>query len=273
MIRVRNVLRISTIILFAGVFTSVNAQSAHRLSEQEVKNLLDRIEKGTDRFRANVDSALDASRYNGSTAEDHINMLIKAFESATDRLENRFDDHQSAAGLAEEVLKQGVLIDYFMMRHPLTSRAQSDWLQIRGELDRLAQAYQVHWTWIGQMTSAYRVNDKQVESLLERIENDANRFRASLDAALDRSRLDDTNAEDTINQFVKDFEAATDRLEDRFNEKTTASGDVENVLKRAAFIDRFMKRHLLNVGVQSDWSRLRLDLDQLSHAYRVTWNW
>ncbi len=271
--RVRYLIAILAVVSLAGLATSAQAQSPYRLSEREVKNLLDRIEKNADRFRTSVADALDRSRLDDSRSEDNINQFIKDFEAATDRLEGRFDDNQSASGLVEEVLKRAVIIDNFMMRHRLTARAQDDWLQLRGNLDELSRAYNVQWSWSGVLTSAYRVNDKQVESLLSQIELNAGRFRKSLDSALDRSRLDDTNREDNINQFVKDFEAATDRLEDRFGKKQSAAGDVEEVLNRAMLIDNFMRRHRLSSRAQEDWNGLRRNLDELALAYNVTWRW
>jgi hypothetical protein len=273
MIRIRYAITVLAIILFASVFTPVQAQKPYRLSEQEVKNLLDRVEQGAERYRNSLKDALSASRYDDTKVEDNINEFINGFESATDRLEGRFDDNRSAAGLVEDVLKRGVLIDSFMARHSLTTRAQDDWRRLRGDLDELARAYNVHWTWMGGMTGAYRINDNEVKGLLERMEKNAGQFRNSLDTALDKSLLNSTNAEDNINQFVKDFEAATDRLEDRFGEKRSASTDVEEVLRHAVFIDNFMRRHLLNPRAQSDWSNLRRDLFELALAYRVTWRW
>ncbi len=271
--RIRYLAAIPAVISLAGLFTAAQAQRPYRLSEQEVKNLLDRIEKGADRFRASVEDALDKSRSDNTGTEFSINHFMKDFEAATDRLEQRFDDNRSAAGLVEEVLRRAILIDSFMTRQPLTRRAQDDWMQLRGGLDELSRAYNVYWTWTGDMTRAYRLSDKQVESLLERIENNAALFRNSLDGALDRSRLDSTNAEDNINQFVKDFEAATDRLEDRFDNKQSAAGDAEEVLNRARRIDNFMSRHLLTTNAQSDWGNLRGDLNELALAYRVAWRW
>lgn len=271
--RVRYLIAMLAVVSLLGLATSARAQSPYRLSEREVKNLLERIEQNADRFRSSLADALDRSRLDDSRSEDNINQFIKDFEAATDQLEARFNDSQSASGLVEDVLKRAVVIDNFMMRHRIMSRAQDDWLQLRGNLDELSQAYNVQWNWTGVLTSAYRVNDKQVENLLERMEKNAERFRRSLDSALDRSRLDDTNREDDINQFVKDFGVATDRLEDRFGKKQSAAGDVEEVLNRAMQIENFMRRHRLTSRAQEDWNVLRSNLDELALAYNVSWRW
>lgn len=119
----------------------------------------------------------------------------------------------------------------------------------------------------------YRLNDKEVERILKRVENQSTTFRRSLDAALDRSRLDDTNREDDINAFIKNFEEQTKRLHDRFDDRKSVGADVEAVLNGAASIDQFMRRLRLSERAQNDWSTLRASLDELAQAYNVTWRW
>ena len=118
-----------------------------------------------------------------------------------------------------------------------------------------------------------RLSDDQVERLLERIEKSADKFRESVDDALDKSRADDSKLEKDINRFVQAFEDATDRLEKRFDDDKSSSADVEEVLTRAASINSMMARHRFNDRAQADWRLLRGDLNELARAYGVTWEW
>ena len=118
-----------------------------------------------------------------------------------------------------------------------------------------------------------RLSDEQVERLLERIEKSADKYRDSLDDALDNSRLDDSKREEEINRYVKEFEDATDRLEKHFDDDKTASEDVRNVLTRAIRLDNMMSRYPFSDRAQGDWRLLRNDLDELARAYGVTWEW
>ena len=119
----------------------------------------------------------------------------------------------------------------------------------------------------------YRISDKEVDRILHRIENQANTFRHSLDAALDRSRLNGTHREDDINAFIKSFDHQTKQLRDRFDDHKSVAADVEAVLNSAASIDQFMRRQPLRERAQNDWSTLRASLDDLAAAYNVTWRW
>lgn len=270
---IRNVTAIVGAIFFVWMAASVQAQHAFRLSENEMKSLLERIEKDADRFRSSLKDALEDSRFDDTRQEDRINDFVKGFEAATDRLEDRFDDDRSASSDVEEVLRRAASIDNFMLRHRLNARAQSDWASLRASLDQLASAYNVSWNWMGVSNRPYRISEEQLKNLLERIEKGADSFRDSLDDALDDSRFDDRRAEDEINRFVKEFEVATDRLEDRFGKNQTSAGDAEEVLRRAASIDNFMRRFSLSSRAQSDWANLRRNLDELAVAYGVVWRW
>ena len=118
-----------------------------------------------------------------------------------------------------------------------------------------------------------RLSDDQVERLLERIEKAADKYRESIDDALDKSPLNDSTHEKEINRYVKEFEDATDRLESRFDDDKAAADDVRNVLTRAARIDGMMSRSTFTDRAQADWRLLRNDLDELARAYGVSWQW
>jgi hypothetical protein len=119
----------------------------------------------------------------------------------------------------------------------------------------------------------YRISDREVARLLDRIKSKTGTFRGSLKKALDKSRIDRTQREEDINAFVKAFEEETKRLEDHFDDRKSTAADVESVLNRASRIDAFMVRHPLDARVQGDWATLRADLGLLANAYNISWRW
>ncbi|HEU4597904.1 MAG TPA: hypothetical protein VFS10_22440 [Pyrinomonadaceae bacterium] len=280
--RIRQTVSIALVFAMLSLgMTAVQAQRRpYRMSDRQVGDLIQRVETSADRFRATIDRVLDRSRYDGTRAEDNINTFIQNFEAATDQLRDRFNRRVSVASDVENVMRQANYIDTFMVNNRLNQRAVSDWAQVRNNLNALASAYSVNWRWGGQVIGGgttsglpYRVGDAQLRQLIRRIENRTDTFRASVDTALDRSRYDGTRAENNINTFIRDFEAATDLLRDRFNSRNSATGDVENVLRRATYIDDFMRRNNLTQRAENQWSLLRTDLNTLASAYSVAWNW
>ncbi len=288
--RIRQTISVALVaaVLSLGLASAdAQTQRPYRINDRQVENALRRVETDADRFRASFAAALDRSRWNGTSTEDQLNTYVQNFETATDQLRSRFNARTSVGADVENVLRQAAFLNDFMLRNRLDMQAMNDWTTLRADLDALARVYNVTWDWTRQAGPvsgntgygstpsgvAYRINDRQLDGLIRRIENGADRFRTSMNNSLDRSRYDGTRAEDNINQFIRDFENATDQLRSRFDARNSAASDVENVLRQATYIDDFMTRQTLAVRAENDWTTLRGDLNQLASAYSVAWNW
>ena len=123
---------------------------------------------------------------------------------------------------------------------------------------------------LAQRTSVVRTN---VREIIRNLETDTDTFKHSLDDALDRSPLDGTRSEDEINEYVKQFEHATDKLKDRAEDRKYAPNLAREVLIRGRSINTFMRKHQLGQNVDNDWARVRQDLTLLAHGYRINWRW
>ncbi|MFY9620614.1 MAG: YMGG-like glycine zipper-containing protein [Pyrinomonadaceae bacterium] len=126
---------------------------------------------------------------------------------------------------------------------------------------------------MAQSQRPYRYNDRYMRQVLQRLETRTDRFSNLLPNALDRSRLDGTDREDDVNKMVTDFEAATDRLKDRFNNQQSTITDAQDVLREGARIDTFMRNRRLGNRTERAWTQVRTELDRLANAYRVASNW
>lgn len=122
-------------------------------------------------------------------------------------------------------------------------------------------------------TRAYRVSDRQVLSLMTRIETRTDAYKREMDLALNRGRLSRSDTKEMVQGYISDFEASTDQLKQRFDSGRSVGNDVSDVLTRAAYIDRFMTRNTLTVSAQTQWSTLKRDLNTLATYYQVSWDW
>lgn len=263
----------------AGAFgRGTMAQRPYRLSDRDLERIIRTVEKQADTFRKSLDDALDKSRFDGKRREDEINASVREFDRETKRLHDHFDAHKSTSADVQSILDRAILIERFMRRNRLTPRSQTDWSALRISLDQLAAAYTVRWRWDGYSPGPiaeqpYRISDREVERIIRNIESQSDRFRSSLDRALDRSRLNDSRREDDINAYVGDFYRETKQLHDHFDSHQSTSADVQAVLNHAARIDQFMRRYPLNREAQNDWSALKVNLELLARTYSVNWNW
>jgi len=120
----------------------------YRVTDKEVERVLRQIEQQSDHFRSALDSSLDKSRFDGTREEDDINRFVKEFYERTKTLRDHFNDHKSTTADVQAVLDRGASIDSFMRRNPMRrSDAIREWERLRGNLDELAQVYNVSWEW------------------------------------------------------------------------------------------------------------------------------
>jgi hypothetical protein len=116
----------------------------------------------------------------------------------------------------------------------------------------------------------YRGN---VREIIRKLEANTDRFKRSLDNGLDRSNLNGTRREDQINEYVRQFEEATDRLRDRAEDQQYAPNLAREVLYRGRSINTFMRNNQLGGDAKSDWVRVRNDLTWLANSYYIRWRW
>ena len=110
-------------------------------------------------------------------------------------------------------------------------------------------------------------SDQNVRHLLKRLEDSSDRFRSSLDHALDHSSLNGSRTEDEINSYVHSFEKATDRLKHDYEKHGSDPDNAREVLLRGRYIECFMRQHDLGVRAKGDWNVVRNDLDAWERFY------
>lgn len=279
-------LNIYSLFLFAGLISTsfaVQAQTrAYRVTDRQVLTIITRIETNTDIYKQQVSNALRRGNLSSGDSEATFNDYVADFESATNNLNQNFDSRRSTRNDVEALLDRANDINQFMQRNRLNQTAQRTWTTIRTDLGTLAGYYNVNWSWSNTGTGTgigsggtrpYRVTDSNVQTLLNRIETRTDSYTREVNAALDRSVLNNTRSRDAIIGYISDFENATDRLRQNFDSRRSAATDVEEVLNRAYYIDSFMRDYRLTANAESQWRLVRTDLDTLSNYYNVSWNW
>ena len=114
----------------------------------------------------------------------------------------------------------------------------------------------------------YRGTSRALRQLILRIETRTDAFHNSLNA---QTRIKTVRGE-TLDNLAQDLNTAVVQLHQRFDRRTATAGDAQEVLNRAALIDRFMaQRSVRNAAVVRSWSTLRADLNQLATIYNLSW--
>lgn len=251
----------------------------YNVSEGTLRTLLVRIQTRTESFRNSAERAYNRGVVNNNSGD--VSSLISDFENATTRLQQNFDARRSVTTDVQEVLNRAGIIEGFLRNNRLNPAAQRDWTALRADLTTLASDYNVSWNWnnpstvVGNTTTSgsYGGNDRNIQTVLTRLETRTDDYKREINTALDRSILNNTRSEESIFAYITDFENATDRLKQNYAARRATSADVEEVLNRAYYIDAVMRDYRFTPSAENQWRLIRTDLDQLSSLYNVSWNW
>lgn len=113
-----------------------------------VERLFDRLELRSDEFRRSFNDALDASKLNGTDAENQATEFVRGFEDGIDMIEDKVNRRETLrAADVEMMLGRALAIEGFMRTHNLSPRVRRDWAQVKANLEELAIMNNVVWKW------------------------------------------------------------------------------------------------------------------------------
>lgn len=112
----------------------------------------------------------------------------------------------------------------------------------------------------------------QVKVIINRVEDRVDNFKSNYDKSLDRSRLNGSSREDWLMKRAKDLESATDELSREFDRRDTWVENKEEVrrcLNIATDIDRNMRNYNFGAATESNWAKVRYELNTLADVYNL----
>jgi hypothetical protein len=268
------------ILVTAGMANTGSAQGQYGNNDTSLRDLIRRIQTRTTTFTNTAQNAVSRSNVS-NISRNELNNLITDFENSVNQLNRRSYTRQGTQAEVRTVLERAALINNFLLNNRLGFGAQRDWDLVRGDLDQLAQVYNLNWQWNtgsagGSAGSGYgdqNVNDTQIRQLVQRIDTRTVNFSRSFRQDLNRGTINDRHGLDEARRQLSEFESATAQLRTRVNSRQTNSSDVRNVLERAAFINSYVTDHQLGYQTKNNWDLLRQDLDSLASASNISWNW
>lgn len=112
-----------------------------------------------------------------------------------------------------------------------------------------------------------RVNDKDIQTLMENLKEDARTFRSSFDSAIEKSTIRNTSKEKEAKDLVERFQKQTEDLLDQFKDDQKTHGKLGTALSSADQIDRVLSDVHLSGQTTSNWRKVRSELRRLSDAF------
>src|SRR5262249_23722663 len=111
---------------------------AERLSDKDVKELMEAIDRGRDRFVDALDSESKHSVIRSPTNEVNVSKYLDDFDNNIHTMKDRFKGEYAASAEVQTVLRQASDIDAFV-RGQGGMKGASEWNALAGQLDTLAR--------------------------------------------------------------------------------------------------------------------------------------
>ena len=164
------------------------ATASARLTDSEVKALLENIENKRATFEASLDDKLKNSTIKSERGEVKVNEFFDDFQDQVQRARERFKSDYSASSEVLSLLQFGGRIEGWASTQPAGFKGSKEWGALATDLRRLASAYNTTLLTPGQQglgnAQARRINDDELVTAAANVEKRIDAFRSAYDGAL-----------------------------------------------------------------------------------------
>ena len=234
-----------------------------RLSDKDVKALIDQVDEGRDKFEGNLDGQFKGSTVRGPSGETKVAGALQDYQDNTQKLKDRFTPDYSASAEVTTVLKQSTAIDTFMQGSPSAMKGRSEWDRQTTNLKHLAEAYGTTFPFPDGAT-ARRMNDKETAAAAAAIATAADRFKNDLDKDTTLAKPEKDAAKKDVELLIKQADAVKSRTSDG----KPATGEVRQLVEQVAKLQTFVGAH--PIPTMTNWQAVQTSLGKLQQAFGLT---
>jgi uncharacterized protein Yka (UPF0111/DUF47 family) len=235
-------------------------------TRDDLKRIVKQLEDDVDALAKDYEKFLNTKP--NRPRERDLLANIQAFERATDRFEDRFEEVNDPRILtpeAEDIIRQGNDIEDGLQWASPNTEVQEDWRRVRVGLEHLMNAYSLDRA--GQPRRRVMTMDEVRRIVLE-IEDIGDDLKRDLKKFLNRTRQTPTSRQ--LEAEWTAFERASDDLKKRakkVHDPRAIEPEVRAFLERGWRVDDLMRRAFVSNEVLANWARIRAQLELLSSVY------
>jgi len=234
-----------------------------RLSDKDVKTLLEQLDEGRDKFEGNLDGQFKGSTIRGPAGERKVSVALQDYQDNTKKLKERFTADYSASAEVATVLKQSNSIDTFMRAQPSDMKGRSEWDRHAVNLTSLAKAYGAVFP-LPEGAAVRRVNDKEAAGFAASIAAAGDRFKNDINKDATLAKPDKEAAKKDVELLVKQ----ANEVKSRTNDGQPATGEVRQLVEQIAKIQTFVIAHPSTVA--GNWQAVQASAGKLQQAFGLT---
>jgi hypothetical protein len=256
-------------ILLTTLAWSTPLVAADRLTDRDVKALVERIDQERDKFQDALDDKVKHSILRGPGGEVDVERYLKDFDDNIDKLKDRLKGNYAASAEVGAVLRQASGIDNGFRQQPPGTKGESEWNRLATDLKALAHAYGTDFP-LAPNATVRRMGDGEVASTAESISKSADQLKKALDNDLKKDTTIDKATRQAIVDGAGQMSKDAKTLRDRVKSGNPSSAEAARIFDHASRIQSFLDSHRAPTA-SGIWNGVAPKLSPLAGAYGLSW--
>ena len=243
-----------------------------RLTDQEVRALLESIEKKRSAFEAALDIELKNSIIKAERFEVKTNEFFDDLQDQVARARERFSSNYSASSEVLLLLNFAARLDAWASTQPAGFQGSKEWGGLATDFRRLAAAYNSALLRRGQTglgAQARRLNDAELVTVAANVEKNMDAFRNAYDSALAANTDLTPASRQTAIKNVDAMKNSARALHAAVGNKQKGVAEANALLKGSAAMIDVTRKLPPNSAAAAAWAPVREELSKVVLAYEV----
>ena len=236
------------------------AQIPDRLTDKDIKELVERVDQARDRFEDQLDGKVKNGIVRGAKGEIQVKSALEDFQRDLDNLKGRYSNEYAASAEAQTVLRRANLLQEMMVAQPAGIKGASEWDKLRSELKTLAVAYAAEFP-LPEGAVARRINDQEAAGAVAMLIEQAELFKDAIGADKILAKAD----KDAIKAQTADFTKHAKQLQSRLKDHQPATAEMRVVREKFAALAPHGRQ--LPAPALRAIGAMRAPMDKLNQAF------
>lgn len=232
-----------------------------RLSDKDVKALIEQVEQNRDKFEGSLDSTQKNSKLRGPNGETDVSAFLDDYKDNIHKLKDRFTEDYSASTELATVLRQSTTIDTYVSNAPQTAKGRSEWTRQAASLKSLAEAYGTTFP-TPDGAPVRRINDKETSQSAQAIADAAGKFKDSID----KNSTVPKPERDAAKKEADALKKAADAVKSRTGDGKPSTAEFQHLMTQTAKVQSWIDAHPAPASA-ADWTDVTNQMTKLRQAF------
>lgn len=241
----------------------LGAQSGgDRLTDKDVKALVDSVDQARDRFEDQLEGKVKNGIVRSPTGELNVSAALGDFQQEVGKLKSRYSDKYAASAEVEAVLRRAMALDAMMKAQPSGIKGASEWERLRSDLKRLAGAYGTDFP-LTEGAVVRRISDGEAAAAAKQIATQAEQLKNVVNADRTLPKAE----KDALKREVEDVIKQAKMLESRLSDSKPATADARTLAEKVAALTKEGRQ--LPPPVLTAIGAMRAPLEKLGRVFQL----